>query len=173
MSKRRGCYNSGTVNLQDEIRRAQELGQSLEDLVVQAGQVTIKADGSQLLIGFWSLIFDYQKGLLNVLLCQFYAAAFALWRPIVEATIRAHLTLMLSKKDLDLLKKDKYKVDFTKVPGQIDEAYGLGQVFQNFLPEPEETLCTATHTRGLCRSGGASMARMLQRTIQTAKFWHL
>jgi hypothetical protein len=49
-----GCYpdRGQTVSLQDEIHRAQELGQSLEDLVVNVGQVTIKTEGSQLLIGF-------------------------------------------------------------------------------------------------------------------------
>ena len=135
------------LSLQDEIRRAQEMGQSLEDLVVNAGQVTIKSEGSQLLIGFWSLICDYQKGLLNLLLWKFYAAAFALWRPVIEATIRAHLSLMLPKRDLDRLKKDKYRLDFRKIPREIDEAFGLGQVFQNFLPEPvRNALHSYTHS---------------------------
>jgi hypothetical protein len=135
------------MNLEDEIRRAQELGQRLEDLVVSAGRITIKTEGSQLLIGFWSLICDYQKGLLNLLHWKLYAAAFALWRPTVEATIRAHLSLMLSKEDLDKLKKDRYRVDFKKVPREIDEAFGLGQVFQNFLPEPvRDALHSYTHS---------------------------
>ncbi len=124
------------MNPQDEIRRAQELCQSLEDLVVKAGKITIKTEGSQLLIGFWSLICDYQKGLINLLFWKFYAAAFALWRPITEAAIRAHLSLMLPKEDLNRLKEDRYRVDFKKVPREIDEAFGLGHVFQNFLPEP-------------------------------------
>ncbi|MGC1371038.1 MAG: hypothetical protein WA824_02760 [Candidatus Sulfotelmatobacter sp.] len=133
--------------LQDEIRRAQELGQSLEDLVVNAGQITIKTEGSQLLIGFWSLICDYQKGLLNLLLWKFYASAFAQWRPTVEAIIRAHLSLMLPKEHLDKLKNDKYKMDFKKVPREIDEAFGLGKVFQNFLPEPvTNALHSYTHS---------------------------
>jgi hypothetical protein len=135
------------MNLQDETHKAQELGQKLEDLVATAGRITIKAEGSQLLIGFWSLICDYQKGLLNLLLWKFYAAAFALWRPVVEATIRAHLSLMLSEEDLDNLRKDKYRVDFKKVPREIDEAFGLGQVFQNFLPEPvRDALHSYTHS---------------------------
>src|ERR1700721_1902392 len=135
------------LSLQDEIRRAQEMGQSLEDLVVNAGQVTIKSEGSQLLIGFLSLICDYQKGLLNLLLWKFYAAAFALWRPVIEATIRAHLSLMLPKRDLDRLKKDKYTLDFTRIPREISGAFGLGQVFQNFLPEPvRNALHSYTHS---------------------------
>ncbi|MGA8151413.1 MAG: hypothetical protein WB952_10725 [Terriglobales bacterium] len=135
------------VGLDGEIRRAQEFGQKLEDLVVNAGQITIKTEGSPLLIGFWSLIFDYQKGLTNLLLWKFYAAAFALWRPIVEATLRSHLALMLPKEDIEKLWKDKYRVDFTTVPAQIDEAFGLGKVFQNFLPEDvRNALHSYTHS---------------------------
>jgi len=139
--------NKPLNDLQDQVRRAQELGQKLEDLVVNAGTITIKTEGSPLLIGFWSLICDYQKGLLDLLRCKFYAAAFALWRPIIEATIRAHLSLMLPKEDLDRLKKDKYRVDFNKVPREIDEAFGLGHIFQDFLPEPaREALHSYTHS---------------------------
>lgn len=130
-----------------EIRRAHELGQALEDLVVNAGQITIKTEGSPLLIGFWSLICDYQKGLLNLLNWKFYGAAFALWRPIVEATLRSHLTLMLPKEDIEKLRKDDYRVNFKTVPAQIDEAFGLGQVFQNFLPERvRDALHSYTHS---------------------------
>ena len=135
------------VDVQDQIRRAQELGQKLEDLIVNAGKITIKTEGSPLLIGFWSLVCDYQKGLLNLLHWKFYAAAFALWRPLIEATIRAHLSLMLSKEDLHRLRKDKYRVDFKKIPREIDEAFGLGQLFQNFLPEPvRDALHSYTHS---------------------------
>jgi hypothetical protein len=134
-------------DLQEQIKNAQGLGQGLEDLVVNAGRITIKTKGSPLLIGFWSLICDYQKGLLNLLHWKFYGAAFALWRPIVEATLRAHLALMLPNADLDKLWKDEYRVDFKTVPAQIDEAFGLGQVFKNFLPEDvRNALHSYTHS---------------------------
>lgn len=55
------------TDLKDEICRAQQLGQKLEDLVVNAGKITIKDEGSPLLIGFWSLVCDYDKGLLNLI----------------------------------------------------------------------------------------------------------
>lgn len=135
------------MDLNGEIRRAQELGQALENLVVNAGQITIKTEGSPLLIGFWSLICDYQKGLLNLLHWKFYGAAFALWRPIVEATLRSHLALMLPKEDIEKLRKDDYRVNFKTVPAQVDEAFGLGQVFQNFLPERvRDALHSYTHS---------------------------
>jgi hypothetical protein len=94
------------------------VGQKLEDLVVNAGKVTIKTEASAYLIGLWSLVCDYDKGLLNLLHWKFYAAAFALWRPFVEATVRAHLLLMLPPQDLDRLKKDKYRVDFKTVAAE-------------------------------------------------------
>jgi hypothetical protein len=132
--RKAGQSQVGTkVDLNGEIRRAQELGQSIENLVVRAGQLTINTKASPLLIGFWTLICDYQKGLLHLLSWQMYGAAFALWRPIVEATVRSHLALILPNEDIEKLWKDDYRVNFKTVPAQIDEAFGLGQVFQNFL----------------------------------------
>lgn len=135
------------MELNGEIRGAQKLGQKLENLVVNAAKVTIKTKGSPLLIGFWSLICDYQKGLLNLLQWKFYAAAFALWRPIVEATLRSHLALMLPEEDIEKLWKDDYRLNFKTVPAQIDEAFGLNKTFQNFLPEPvRNALHSYTHS---------------------------
>jgi len=135
------------MDLDGEIRRAQDLGQKLEDLVVNAGQITIKTRGSPLLIGFWSLIFDYQKGSTNLLLWKFYAAAFALWRPIVEATLRSHLALMLPDDDIERLWNDDYRVNFKTLPAQIDEKFGRNKTFQNFLPElVRDALHSYTHS---------------------------
>jgi len=151
--------------LRQQIKNALELGQALENLVVNAGRVVIKADASPLLIGFWSLVCDYQKGLLNLLQWKFYAAAFALWRPTVEATIRAHLSLILPAEELNNLKKDKYRVDFKTAPAQIDEAFGLGHVFQNFLPEPvRNALHSYTH------SGVVPLARRFDGTDVAANY---
>jgi hypothetical protein len=41
-------------DLQRQIQNAQGLGQKLEDLVVNAGKMTIKTEASHLLIGLWS-----------------------------------------------------------------------------------------------------------------------
>jgi hypothetical protein len=134
-------------DLQEQIYNAQALGQKLEDLVVNAGKVTIKTEASPFLIGLWSLVCDYHKGLLNLLHWKFYGAAFALWRPFVEATVRAHLLLMLPPEDLERLKKDKYRVDFKTVPAQIDQTFGLGKLFENFLPERvRDALHSYTHS---------------------------
>ena len=122
-------------DLQEQIQNARALGQKLEGLVVNAGKITIKTEASPFLIGLWSLICDYDKGLLNLLHWKFYGAAFALWRPFVEATVRAHLSLMLPPDDLGRLKRDKYRVNFKTVTAEIDQAFGLGKLFENFLPE--------------------------------------
>src|SRR5277367_2751432 len=108
-------------DLQHQIQSARALGQRLEDLVVNAGAITIRTEASPLLIGLWSLVCDYDKGLLNLLHWKFYGAAFALWRPFVEATVRAHLSLMLPPEDLERLKSDTYRVNFKTVPAEIDK----------------------------------------------------
>jgi len=134
-------------DLQHQIQSARALGQRLEDLVVNAGAITIRTEASPLLIGLWSLVCDYDKGLLNLLHWKFYGAAFALWRPFVEATVRAHLSLMLPPEDLERLKSDTYRVNFKTVPAEIDKKFGLGNLFENFLPDRvRDALHSYTHS---------------------------
>jgi|SRR5579872_986444 len=153
------------MDLDEQIQNAGVLGQKLEDLVVNAGKITIKAEVSPYLIGLWSLVCDYDKGLLNLLRWKFYGAAFALWRPFVEATVRAHLLLMLPPEDLDRLKRDKYRVNFRTVPAEIDKRFGLGSLFENFLPERvRDALHSYTH------SGMVPLMRRFDKTDVAANY---
>src|SRR3954447_9300896 len=94
-----------------EIQRAKEFGQKAEDLVVAKGQCSA-GDREALLIGYWALIFDFHKGVLLLLENDFNGAAFALVRPVVEALVRAHVSLMGSEKDILALQADDYRTNF-------------------------------------------------------------
>ena len=95
------------MDIKLEIDRASKAGKKLENLV-SGKLVTSKTDRDALLIGFWSLIFDYSKGILLLLSSQFYASAFAQWRPLVEASIRSHLVLIVPDEDVQKIRKDEY-----------------------------------------------------------------
>jgi hypothetical protein len=113
------------MSVQDEIERATELGQRLEDLIVNKQQLVHRGERELLLLGYWSLIFDLDKGMLSLIRSKFYGAAFALVRPIVETLVRSHVAIMCSDKDLAKLQNDTYKTDFSKIGAHIDDHFHL------------------------------------------------
>lgn len=102
------------MTLQQEIDKATKFGQALEDLIVAKGAITLgsAADRDKLLLAYWSLINDYDKGILALMREQLYGGAFALLRPVVEARVRAHVVLMGSEEDVAQIKNDTYTVNF-------------------------------------------------------------
>src|SRR5271165_6234242 len=103
-----------TAKVQKEIDCARKFGEQLEEIVVSKDQFPV-GDRNVLLIAYWALMFDYHKGILSLLGSEFSGSAFALVRPLVEAVVRAHVTLMGSEEDLVSIQKDEYKVKFKEV----------------------------------------------------------
>ena len=60
-------------------------------------------------MAYWSLAFEFHRAILSLIEQKFYGAAFALVRPIIEATVRAHVTLMCSDEVLQRLHNDEYR----------------------------------------------------------------
>src|SRR5258707_8644205 len=109
-------------NVQKGIDSARKFGQQLEDIVVGKNQFPI-GDRNVLLIAYWALMFDYHKGILSLLQTEFFGAAFALVRPVVEAVVRAHVTLRGSGDDLAKIKNDEDKVNFKEIGAKIDASF--------------------------------------------------
>src|SRR5712692_11790652 len=97
--------------VQKEIDSTRKFGEQLEDIVVSKNEFPT-GDRNVLLIAYWALVFDYHKGILSLLQSEFFAAAFALVRPVVEAVVRAHVTLKGSEGDLKQIQSDDYTVSF-------------------------------------------------------------
>jgi len=78
---------------------------------------------------------------------KFFGSAFALVRPIVEATVRSHVVIMGSEEDVRRLREDDYRANLSTVGKEIDtaQATSLRTSWQE-----QESLCTATRTRGSC-----------------------
>jgi hypothetical protein len=81
-----------SANVQTEIDGARKFGERVEAIVVSKSQFPT-GDRNVLLIAYWALMFDYHKGILSLLQSEFFGAAFALVRPVVEAVVRAHVAL--------------------------------------------------------------------------------
>ena len=133
-----------SATLQQEIDRAQVLGQKLEELVYRRGQCPA-GDRDVLLIAYWALAFDFHKAILLLLPAEFFGAASALARPVVEVMLRAHLVLSCSPEDLAKIQQDDYWVSFKESGPQIDRYFGFGTFMQDFLRDASKVLHSYTH----------------------------
>lgn len=140
---------SGTIEM--EIQRANQFGDEIENLVVTKGECPT-GDRNILLLGYWSLVFDHFRGVLSLLSNKFCGSAFALVRPIVEATVRAHVVVIGSEDDLLKLRNDEYRTNFGAVGKEMDAAFGTGEFFQHFLNGARVALHSYTHA-GLLQIG--------------------
>ena len=138
----RGVHVSSRID--SEIRRAVEFGDRIEGLVVAKKQCPT-GDRNTPLMAYWSLAFELQRGILCLVDHKFAGAAFALVRPLVEAAVRAHVVTMGSEKDLQKLHKDEYRTNFSTIGKDIDTAFGMDGLFQNFLDGAKEALHGYTH----------------------------
>lgn len=96
-------------------------------------------------MAYWSLAFEFHKAILNLITNKFYGAAFALVRPLIECTIRAHLVISVSDEVLKKVLADEYRTNFGTVGKEIDTAFGTGDFFENFLKGAKDALHGYTH----------------------------
>jgi hypothetical protein len=137
--------NSGFGTAQNAINRAGSFGQQLEDLIVKS-KIKFRSDRDDLLMAYWSLVFDYAKGIHCLLNCKFYSAAAALIRPAFEAATLAGKSLVGSEQDIARIRKGRYKVNYEKDGKEIDDAIGHGEVFEPMLKKNRGVLHSFTHS---------------------------
>ena len=138
--------------VQKAIDSARKFGEQLEEIVVGKNQFPT-GDRNVLLVAYWALMFDYHKGILSLLQSEFFGAAFALVRPVVEANVRAHVALKGSEEDLGRIQSDDYTVNFKVIGAKIDADFGLDHLMENFLNEVRRSaLHSYTHS-GLFQLG--------------------
>jgi hypothetical protein len=137
------------ITIEAEINRAALLGQQLEDLVYnksKEGKLIAIDKNDDLLMGYWSLIFDYGKGIGCLLHHKFYSPAFALFRPIIEALVRACVVLVGTPEDVLKIRQDEFRVNYKKDGAWIDRALGTGTLLDDFLKGTKELLHSLTHS---------------------------
>lgn len=132
----------------EEINRAGKFADSLQDLIVDKGSVTVlhAGHGDPLLLMYWSLCFDLYKGMLTAMREKFYSAGFALLRPIVESQLRAHLIVRNANDDIARIRDDTYRVNFDTIGAEIDAHFGLEGYTATFLRMHTPDLHSFTHS---------------------------
>jgi hypothetical protein len=138
-----------SVSMEAEINRAALLGERLEHLIYdksKEGKLVAIGKNDHLLLGFWSLIFEYGKGIGCLLHHKFYAPAFALFRPTVEALVRAGIVLVGTPDEVEKIRQDRFNVSYEKDGARLDKALGTGTLLEQFLKETRSLLHSLTHS---------------------------
>jgi hypothetical protein len=133
------------MSIQTEIQRASELGQKLEDMIVARKQVPAGLR-ERLVLGYWALIFDYHKGIMELLKRDYPGGAFAMVRVIVEALLRTHLVIMGSDELVERVRNDSFRMNLTADGAFVDEGFGMEKFFTNFLSNARVPMHSFTHS---------------------------
>jgi hypothetical protein len=131
-------------NVEAEIKRANEFRDCAENLVLAKKQCPT-GDRNNPLMAYWSLIFEFHRGISSLISLKLYGAAFALLRPVVEAFVRAHVVIMCTEEELKKLINDEYRTNLAIVGAQIDAAFGTDDFFETFLKSARKALHSYTH----------------------------
>lgn len=154
-------------SIEDEINRAEILGETLESLVfnnVKDAGFPISNERDDLVIQYWSIVFDFDKGILTLLHHGFLHSAFALIRPIVEAIVRECVAMTGPKEEVQNIRKGRYKLNYQKAGAQIDAKLGTSPLLDNYLKEANSLLNSLAH------SGAAHLARAFDGSCSGANF---
>ncbi len=127
-----------------EVKRASEVVGRIEKLALAKGRYPI-GERNDLLMGYWSLAFEFHRAILCLIVNRFNGAAFALLRPIVETTIRAHLIIFSPDDILKKILDDEYRTNFGTVGKEIDDFFRIDGYFENFLKDTTPALHGYTH----------------------------
>ncbi|MGD0213916.1 MAG: hypothetical protein ABSB87_11850 [Terriglobales bacterium] len=105
------------TNMKHEIDRHARFGQRLEDLIYHAakdGKIVYHTKRDDLFVSYWSLVFNYSKGIVCLAANELYSPAFALMRPLVEAVVREHIARVGSDDEVKKIRTDRFKVNYDR-----------------------------------------------------------
>lgn len=134
--------------MEQEINRAAILGTRLEHLVykrAEAGKLVVIHKNDDLLMTHWSLLFQHCKGVVILLHHELWSPAFALFRPITEALVRACLVTVGTDEQTLKIRQDEFRTDFAKDGSAIDKALGTGTLMTGFTKEMRSLMHSLTH----------------------------
>jgi hypothetical protein len=100
-----------------------------------------------IVIGFISWLIEHQESILLLVTHDKVGSASALFRPVVEGAYRA-LWINLPASDAEVKKfneKDKIDLEFGDIATALDNAYGMGNFFQDFKTRAWKHLNSYTH----------------------------
>lgn len=133
-----------SANVKKELAAAQKFADELESLVVKRGQCP-DDDRNILLMGYWALLFDFHRSVLDLIRKPLCGGAFALVRPCMEAVARAHVAVKGTAGDIKSLQDDTYRTNFFTIGPWIDSEFGAGDLFTKMFDRARTALHSYTH----------------------------
>jgi hypothetical protein len=113
------------VSTSDLITQANSLTERLQLLLSNDKQHIVKTNRDDLVLRYWSLIFEHHQGMLLLLQNGFPATAFALMRPLEEAFLRLFVAMNGTDEQAVTLRNGTYKTNFEVMWKQVYEKIGL------------------------------------------------
>ena len=134
-----------TKELKEHLIRCEKAMQSAKPILGKHGFPT---DNRTLtVIGFISWLIEHQESILLLVMHDKAGSASALVRPVVEGAYRA-LWINLPATDAEVEKfnkKDKIDLEFGDIATALDNAYNMGDFFQDFKTRAWKHLNSYTH----------------------------
>jgi O-acetyl-ADP-ribose deacetylase (regulator of RNase III) len=123
--------------VQREIRRASEFGRRLEKLIGARRQCPTD-DREVLLWGYWSLIFDFHKGILLLLTDGLAGSAFGLVSPATEALLNARAVLAGSADEVHKTIEAAHNVNLKTIRSHVDAALDFADLHENLTNQTRD-----------------------------------
>jgi hypothetical protein len=118
------------LDIQGVIAHASTLSNNLHLLLSNDRQHVNKTNRDSLCLLHWSLIFEHHGGILLLLRESYYAPAFALLRPFIEAFLRSYIAMTGTEHQVAALWAGNLNnIDFVQIWSQIDQRLGSEQRF--------------------------------------------
>ena len=134
-----------TEELKDHLIRCEKAMQSAKPILGKHGFPTDNRTLS--VIGFISVLIEYQESILLLVMHDQAGSASALMRPVVEGAYRA-LWINVPATDVEVEKfnkKDKIEPEFGAIATALDNTYGTEDFFQDFKTRSWKHLNSFTH----------------------------
>jgi hypothetical protein len=113
------------LSTSDLITQANGLSERLQLLLSNDKQHVVKTNRDDLVLRYWSLIFEHHQGMLLLLRNGFPATAFALMRPLEEVFLRLFVAMTGTDEQAVTLRNGTYKTNFEVVWKQVYEKVGF------------------------------------------------
>jgi hypothetical protein len=113
------------LSTSDLITQANGLSERLQLLLSNDKHHVVKTNRDDLVLRYWSLIFEHHQGMLLLLRNGFPATAFALMRPLEEAFLRLFVAMTGTDEQAVTLRNGTYKTNFEVVWKQVYEKVGF------------------------------------------------
>jgi hypothetical protein len=133
------------IDIPEEIKRADALSVQLLRLI-QGKQITTISNRDDLLVAYWSIVVEHNRGILCLLREECRGTALALWRPLLESLVRTCVSLIGSEDEVKKIRTDRYKMNFIRAEWQVAQALKVDpSEFSGYFRGAEKTLHSLTH----------------------------